>query len=351
MDWDEKLIDIAAERIKAELREDPRENPATLLELFNAAEIAKKTLTERNKTTMYVNHLGSRHKVEITRQEFEETTAALLGRTRTTTEIVVRQAHLKWADIDIVLLVGGSTRMPMVQRMLEEISGKPPERSVSPDAAVAHGAALYADLLLEQKSTNRRGAHFSVSNVNSHSLGIVGVDKTTGRRRNQVLIPKNTPLPHTTAGTFKTAKPNQTNVLIRIVEGESERPEACSQIGANDAHSPFRSRPSHSLSGRSNSNLPSWCFLATSQTEMMLNPRPSGRWASINSRCRGRKRGESPTHQYYIWVSRRINGSPPTRPRAQRGRKDRHPVARNRPKGWPTSTACRALAPAILRAR
>jgi molecular chaperone DnaK len=230
-DWDEKLVEIAAERVKAELREDPRHNPNTLQELWIAAESAKKTLTERTKTTMYVNHLGSRHKLEITRQEFEEATASLVGRTRTTTEIVVRQAGLKWADIDKVLLVGGSSRMPMIQSMLEEIAGKPPERSVSPDEAVAHGAALYADLLMSQQGQSSRGQSFSVTNVNSHSLGIVGFDKLTGRKKNQILIPKNTQLPHSFQGTFKTHKENQQNVVIRIVEGESERPEACSQIG------------------------------------------------------------------------------------------------------------------------
>ena len=99
--------------------------------------------------------------------------------------------------------------MPMVIRMLEEISGKPPERSVSPDEAVAHGAALYADLLARQQGQAAGPAKFSVTNIRSHSLGIVGVGPPTGRKRNQVLIPKNTPLPHTVAGTFKTHRANQ----------------------------------------------------------------------------------------------------------------------------------------------
>src|SRR5262249_50114492 len=139
-DWDEKLVDIAAEAFIHEHREDPRANPASAQDLWFAAETAKKTLSERPKATIYVNHLGTRAKVEVTRQQFDEATAHLLGRTRTTTEIVVRQAAMTWANIDKVLLVGGSTRMPMVVRMLEELTGKPPERSVSPDEAVAHGA-------------------------------------------------------------------------------------------------------------------------------------------------------------------------------------------------------------------
>jgi molecular chaperone DnaK len=230
-DWDEKLVEFAAEEFCRQHREDPRHHPASLQDLWINAETAKKTLSERPKAALYVNHLGTRVKVDITRRQFEEATAALLGRTRTTCAIVVRQAGLTWADIDKVLLVGGSTRMPMVVRMLEDLTGKPPERSVSPDEAVAYGAALYADLVRRQRDKSAGPAPFAVTNINSHSLGMVGVDGQTGRRRNQILIPKNTPLPHTVTRVFKTQKPNQPAVVIRVVEGESERPEACIQVG------------------------------------------------------------------------------------------------------------------------
>ncbi len=230
-DWDERILDTAAERFKQAHREDPRDNPHSFTELWFACETAKKTLSERNKASIYINYLGLRMKVDISRDEFEEATSPLLGRTRTTTEIVLRQAGLRWADIDTVLLVGGSTRMPMVARMLQEVTGKQPERSVSPDEAVAHGAALYANLLLRQQNRNTSAPAFSITNVNSHSLGIVGLDPQTGRRKNQILIPKNTPLPHSVTRVFRTQKPNQPNVVIRVVEGESERPDACSQVG------------------------------------------------------------------------------------------------------------------------
>jgi len=232
-DWDEQLINLAAERFEAQFGQDPRSDPVSLQELWTGAENAKKTLTERPKATIFVNHLGQRLKVDITRQDFEDATAPLLGRTRTTTEIVVRQAGLNWSQIDRVLLVGGSTRMPQVSQMLRELTGKEPERSISADEAVAHGAALYADLLLRKKTPGPAGAttRFSVTNVNSHSLGIVGLDPTTNQRRNQILIPKNTPLPFTVTKVFKTSRPGQAGVTVRVVEGESERPDACSQVG------------------------------------------------------------------------------------------------------------------------
>ncbi len=230
-DWDERLIGIAAERFIEHSGDDPRENPATLADLWNAAEAAKRTLSERPRASLIVNHGGTRLKVDVTRQEFEEATADLLGRTRTTLEIVVRQAGLTWSAIDRVLLVGGSTRMPMVVRLLEELTGKAPEQSLSPDEAVAHGAALYADLLLRQQGIREEVPAFSVTNINSHSLGIIVVETATGRRRNRILIPKNTPLPATITKIFPTHKPNQRSVAIRVVEGESERPEACIQVG------------------------------------------------------------------------------------------------------------------------
>jgi molecular chaperone DnaK len=235
-DWDEKLIQIAAERFREQFREDPRDNPVSLQELWLAAESAKRTLTERPKAAIFVNHLGSRLKVEVSRAEFEEATAALVERTRLTTEIVVREAGLTWADIDRVLLVGGSTRMPMIGRMLENLTGKTPDRSISADEAVAHGASLYANLLARQKGESTPAAAFSVTNVNSHSLGILGSDPRTGRKINKILVPKNTPLPRTVTKVFKTLKPNQESVSIQVLEGESERPEFCNPVGTCAIH-------------------------------------------------------------------------------------------------------------------
>jgi molecular chaperone DnaK len=230
-DWDERLMALAAERFREQFREDPRDNPVSHQELSIAGEAAKRTLSERKRATLYINHMGTRLKVEVTREEFEESTAALLERTRMTTEIVARQAGLSWADIDRILLVGGSTRMPMIDRMLEDLTGKPPEHSVSVDEAVAHGAALYAEMLAPRPDKGSEAPAFSITNVNSHSLGIQGAHLKTGRKINKILIPKNSPLPRTATKVFKTAKPNQRNVAIKVLEGESDRPEVCTLIG------------------------------------------------------------------------------------------------------------------------
>ncbi|HEX5442444.1 MAG TPA: Hsp70 family protein [Pirellulales bacterium] len=230
-DWDEKLVEMAAEMLVLELGDDPRNDPEALQDLWLAAEAAKKTLSERPKATMFVNYQGRRHKVEVTRDEFEEATAPLVLRTRTTAEIVVMQAGLTWADIDRVVVVGGSTRMPMVRRMLEELAGRAIDLTVSADEAVAHGAALYADLLLQKQGIGSGHTQFAVTNINSHSLGVVGTDPVTGRQLNRIIIPKNSPLPVAAARRFKTSQPNQPSVKVTVVEGESELPDACIEVG------------------------------------------------------------------------------------------------------------------------
>lgn len=229
-DWDQQLIDHAAELFRHEHRKDPLLNPQSLAELAISTEQAKKTLTERPKASLFVNHLGTRMKVDVTREQFEEMTAPLLARTQTTTEIVIRQAGLNWGDLDRVLLVGGSCRMPQIGLMLETVTGRKPDRVLSLDEAVAHGAALYADLLMHAKRSPDKAAPFTVTNVNSHSLGIVGRDRK-GVRRNQILLPKNTALPASVSKVFKTHQAHQKSVVVRIVEGESERPDACTPVG------------------------------------------------------------------------------------------------------------------------
>jgi molecular chaperone DnaK len=228
-DWDAKLVEMAAGRFQKEHGTDPRSDPVSLQELTLAAEAAKRTLSERARALLVVNHRGQRLKVEISREEFEDATAPLLERTRVTTELVVEQAALTWPEIDRVLLVGGSTRMPMVTRMIQELTGKVPDASLAADEAVAHGAAVYASLLRPQPDAPATG--FAITNVNSHSLGLSVIEPTTKTRLNQILIPKNTPLPHSVTRHFKTEKPGQRSVLLSVLEGESENPHDCTQIG------------------------------------------------------------------------------------------------------------------------
>ena len=208
---------------------DPRENPVSASKLWRECEDAKRTLSARQKAAVACDHHGVAARIEISRQQFEEATQDLLDRTRFTTVQALRAAGLDWHELDRVLLVGGSTRMPMVREMLRQLSGKEPDDSVAADEAVAHGAALQASLILAGQAG--LPAAFKIRNVNSHSLGVVGTELETKRRRNGILIPRNTPLPATVKGTFKTKKAGQQSIRVDIVEGESPSADDCTPIG------------------------------------------------------------------------------------------------------------------------
>ncbi|MFO0960140.1 MAG: Hsp70 family protein [Isosphaeraceae bacterium] len=231
-DWDQELVNLLAERYEAAKGQDPRSDPVSLQELRIAAEAAKRAISERHQAPVIVNHRGVRHKVEVTRADFEARTEGLVERTRATTEIVIRQANLSWADIDRVLLVGGSTRMPMIRAMLADLTGKPPDASLPADEVVAMGAAVYAGIVLRREGRSESpGRDFSVTNVNSHSLGLLAIDTETKRKINRILIPKNTPLPAKVAGRFQTHRPGQKSVKLSVMEGDSEQPSACTHVG------------------------------------------------------------------------------------------------------------------------
>jgi hypothetical protein len=128
-------------------------------------------------------------------------------------------------------LVGGSTRMPMVVEMLRKLTGIEPDHTVNPDEAVARGAALYAAYLLAQEDRGDTQADLTITNVNSHSLGIEGIDPETLRKTNVVLIPRNTSLPATITERLATKAENQRSIVVQVLEGENASPDACTAIG------------------------------------------------------------------------------------------------------------------------
>ncbi len=228
-DWDQRLVDYVTEAFIRQHGLDPREDANTHGLLWRECEDAKRTLSARMKASIACHYQGRAVRVEVSRQQFEEMTQDLLDRTAFTTRQTLQAAGLQWNDIHRVLLVGGSTRMPAVLEMLKQLSGKEPDSSVSPDEAVAHGAALHAGLLLVK--FGGKSPNFKIKNVNSHSLGVVATDRKTKRSRNAILVPRNTPLPVTAKRVFKTQKQGQRSILVQIVEGESASPDDCVQLG------------------------------------------------------------------------------------------------------------------------
>jgi molecular chaperone DnaK len=227
IDFDQRLAEHLAREFQAEHRYDPRSEPRDLFQLRVDAHEAKHALSARSKTTVVCRYGGRQSSVQITREKFEQLTEELLKRAEAAVSQVIVEAGLKWHEVDRVLLVGGSSRMPMIAQMLRRVTGKDPDRSLSPDEAVAHGAALYAGML----SRNSMLTRCHVVNVNAHSLGAVVLDPKSKQFRNIALIPKNTTLPHRATRNFKTAKADQRTVKVSIVEGDADRPEACIPLG------------------------------------------------------------------------------------------------------------------------
>ncbi|HUY87551.1 MAG TPA: Hsp70 family protein [Pirellulales bacterium] len=230
-DWDMRLADMAAEVFIQEHREDPRQNPASLQRLLTEVEDAKRTLSARQNATIRVDHTGNSTSVKVSREQFEQITADLLERTAYTTRQLLATAGLTWEQVDRVLLVGGSTRMPMVGRMLEQLSGIKPDQRVHPDEAVARGAAIFAGYLLATQPDSLKPPAFQVTDVNSHSLGIEGIDSRTMRKRNVIVIPRNTPLPAKVKERFVTKAAGQRSIVVQVLEGESAIPSECTEIG------------------------------------------------------------------------------------------------------------------------
>lgn len=228
-DWDQRLVDLVADGFIRQHFCDPREDPVTAGKLWRECEDAKRTLSSRPKASVPCDYRGFSSRIEITREQFEEATQDLLDRTRFTMTQALKASGLQWTGVDQILLTGGSTRMPMVRAMVRQISGKEPDTSVAADEAVAHGAALRAGLLLDK--ARGKAPSFFIRNVNSHSLGVVGIDPLTKRRRNGILIPRNTPIPVTAKRTFKMHKAKQRSILVEVVEGENPSPDDCTAIG------------------------------------------------------------------------------------------------------------------------
>jgi molecular chaperone DnaK len=236
-DWDDRIVDYVAAKFVEAYGEDPRSDARSLIALTTAAERAKKTLSKLTQTTVTCTHAGKMLVVPLTRAEFENLTRDLLMRTRMTTQQVLRQAGLTWDKVDRLLLVGGSTHMPMTGQMLRELSGKPPDNSLAVSEVVARGAAIHAGIVTARGS-NRKLLSPAVReelegiveiNVNSHSLGIEV--KQNNERINDVLIPKNTQLPTAASRVYRTVVENQPRVRVKVLQGEATQADACISIG------------------------------------------------------------------------------------------------------------------------
>lgn len=241
LDWSRRVVDQVAEQFQKKHGLDPREDPETMMQLTQECETAKRELSSKAQAPISVYFKGKSLTVSLTRGDFERVTADLMQRTRDTTELVMQQAGVGHGELDEVVLVGGSTHMPVVVTMLREVTGKEPSRKVVPEEAVARGAAIHA-AILEAKATggssrlaqavNQRLRAVNTIDVNSHSLGVRITDPNNRERKlNHIMIPKNTSIPYSITQRFVTNSPNQQRIHICVLEGDALDPEACTTIG------------------------------------------------------------------------------------------------------------------------
>ncbi|MGB6041952.1 MAG: Hsp70 family protein [Pirellulales bacterium] len=240
VDWNDRLLAHVAELFKEEHGKDFRESPEAVQLMLYECDQAKIALSENDKTIIACRHQGKTMTIQITRDQFEEMTADLTQRTIDTAELVMEQATIKPDDLDAVVLVGGSTLMPVIVDRIEKVFNVKANRDLSPHTAVAQGAALHA-AILEAKhrgkdcemadKLKKSLSRVSQEDVNSHGLGMVVHDPSSSKQINYVMVPRNTKLPAEGRHTFVTKQEGQTRVHVKVIQGEAPDPSACSQVG------------------------------------------------------------------------------------------------------------------------
>ncbi|NCO66232.1 MAG: molecular chaperone DnaK [Candidatus Aquicultor secundus] len=216
-DWDKKVVDWMADDFKAKNGIDLRNDKMALQRLIEAAEKAKMELSGTLSTNINLPFItadaeGPKHlDITLSRSEFQKMTADLLDKCRKPVEQTMKDAGVSASDIDHVILVGGSTRMPAVQEMVKDLTGKDPHKGVNPDEVVAVGAAIQAGVLMGEVKG------ILLLDVTPLSLGIETLGSVFTK-----MIERNTTIPTKKSEVFTTAADGQTSVEIHVLQGERE---------------------------------------------------------------------------------------------------------------------------------
>jgi len=231
IDFDRKILEMLEKNYRDEFGAELIDSDEDRARYEDEAEDIKKTLSRRNVAKKMLYGPAGNMRVEITREMFEQAISEWMDRADILVEVALEQASVEPAAIDKVLLVGGSTRIPLVQQRLEKMFGFIPEVAVNVDECVALGAALQAGLTMLREKPDAVPAGIAsglkdihLTDVCNHSYGTIcaPIDKETGRRvvQNRIILNKNTPLPCEAAQTFYTLTDNQDQIEVTVTQGE-----------------------------------------------------------------------------------------------------------------------------------
>jgi len=244
VDFDKKVLEMLEQNYRDKFGSELLGSDEDRAKYEDEAEDIKKTLSRRPVAKKMLYGPAGSMRVQITREMFEESISSLMSRTDILIEVALEEAGLQASEIDKVLLVGGSTRIPLVQQRLEKMFGSAPETAVNVDECVALGAALHAGLTMLREKSNIVPAGVSkglkdinLTDVCNHSYGTIcaPIDKETGRRviENRIILKKNTPLPCESEQTFYTLAEGQTDLEVTITQGEDVAVEYVNKIATH----------------------------------------------------------------------------------------------------------------------
>lgn len=234
-DWDDRILQYLASKFEREFSVE------LIGEEFNdlmvLAEKTKINLSSKRSTKVTVNGEGHSASYEISRDLFEELTQDLMERSQLLVNQVLADAELAWKDLEGAVLVGGSTRMPMVREYVEKMSGKPVMGGVNPDEAVALGAAIQAAMDMEAQSQSTEimllPGRKKSTDVISNSLGMIALNEDGSKYINSIIIQKNKPIPcqETRPYQLQIRRSGDNKLEVYMTQGETTDPLSCAYLG------------------------------------------------------------------------------------------------------------------------